>query len=86
MAASGAPMHFTRFLLVCLALPAPLRSQAPAPERAAGFETITEQDVGIHLRNLAARVHEGRDSPSAGLARAARYIAERFQDAGLELS
>jgi peptidase M28-like protein len=49
----------------------------------AGSETIVEAELTEHLRQLASPELEGRDSPSQGLARAGRYIARAFHDAGL---
>jgi len=50
----------------------------------AAFATIVEEDVISHIEFLAAPELEGRDSPSRGLERAARYIAELFAASGLE--
>ncbi|HVS09006.1 MAG TPA: M28 family peptidase [Planctomycetota bacterium] len=78
-------MESLRILLAVLLVQAPA-TVSPEAARATGFATITEEDVGLHLRNLAAMAHEGRDSPSAGLTRAARYISERFGEAGCEFA
>jgi hypothetical protein len=49
----------------------------------AAFETITEADLERHVNHLAAPELEGRDSPSAGLDRAAEYIESELRAAGL---
>ncbi len=51
---------------------------------AAGFATIVQPDIEADLQALAGPALEGRDSPSAGLSRAADYIAERLRQAGLK--
>lgn len=70
--------------LVLLALG--LASVAPFalgdPAKAAG--RIAAPTVESHVRTLAAPELQGRGSPSAGQARAAAYISERFTAAGLE--
>jgi hypothetical protein len=54
----------------------------PEPDPSPGFDTITEQDVLADLIALASPSLEGRDSPSAGLERAAEHIIERLRAAG----
>lgn len=49
-----------------------------------GLATILTEDVERHVWNLAAPELEGRDSPSAGLSRAADYIESVFRAAGLQ--
>jgi hypothetical protein len=44
--------------------------------------SITRQELEVDVWSLAAAPLEGRDSPSAGLERAARYIETRFEQAG----
>lgn len=51
---------------------------------AAGFATIEQDELYEHVAFLAAPELEGRDTPSAGLERAARYIAAELAAAGLE--
>ena len=48
-----------------------------------GLATISSADLARHLVELASPHLEGRDSPSAGLARAAVYIEARMRAAGL---
>src|SRR5258706_4308530 len=48
-----------------------------------GFDTITEAELERDVRALASPDFEGRDTPSVGLERAARWIEERFKKAGL---
>jgi len=58
---------------------------AEVPEACvAGFGTIAVEDIERHVAALAGPGLEGRDSPSAGLERAARYIEAQFEEAGLE--
>jgi hypothetical protein len=57
---------------------------AQAPGHAAGMASITPEEIEQHLRELASPELEGRDSPSQGLRRAARYIAARMLAAGIE--
>lgn len=49
-----------------------------------GFESITEKDLEAHLWHIAAPRNEGRDSPSAGMELAARYIEEVLEEAGVQ--
>ncbi|MCK6446262.1 MAG: M20/M25/M40 family metallo-hydrolase [Planctomycetes bacterium] len=49
-----------------------------------GYATILTADLQAHGVALASPELEGRDTPSAGLALAAEYVASRFADAGLE--
>jgi len=63
----------------------PLLAAGPALEGPEpGAKTILSKDVEAHVSVLAAPALMGRDSPSLGLERAARYIAARFEEAGLE--
>ena len=62
---------------------APLTGDAVADPKA-GFGTITEEDLQRDLVQLASAPLEGRDSPSAGLERAADWVIGRLQEAGLE--
>ena len=56
----------------------------PPATFAAGLATITTPDLERHAAALAAPELEGRDSPSAGLELAARYIEGELAAAGLE--
>lgn len=79
----GAPVRASPLLLLLLAV----RSQAqqpPAPGFTAGFESITEKDLLVHVTELASPQLEGRDSPSEGLHRAGEYIIGRLKAAGVE--
>ena len=76
-------MRVAPWLLFAILLPlAPDDGDEPNPD--AGFETIREDDVGVHLRELASPQLEGRDTPSEGLELAALYIEERLRAAGFE--
>lgn len=44
--------------------------------------TITEDEVEAHIRTLAAPGMEGRDTPSEGQARAARYLVDLYEEWG----
>ena len=55
-----------------------------AAEPPPGAGEIGVEDIERHVAELAAPELEGRDTPSAGLARAADYIGEAFASAGLE--
>ena len=57
---------------------------APHVRAQAAVESISEADLKAHLEVLAGPALEGRDSPSLGLDLAARYVAERFAEYGLE--
>jgi len=48
-----------------------------------GFETILEADLTADVRALASPELEGRDTPSLGLEKGARWIEERFKKSGL---
>ncbi len=61
-----------------------LGSAAGDPVHGKGFATIDEKDLRAHVVFLASPELEGRDTPSAGLERAAEYAALRFRAAGLE--
>jgi hypothetical protein len=69
-------------LLALGALPAAGDGDPPAGP-AAGFATILEDDLAADLLALAGPELEGRDSPSAGLTRAAEHIVARLTAAGL---
>ncbi|MGQ0553762.1 MAG: M20/M25/M40 family metallo-hydrolase [Planctomycetota bacterium] len=65
--------------------PAPMAAWGDPPSGpAAGFATILETDLRRDIEFLAGTPLEGRDSPSAGLSRAAEHIAARFAAAGLQ--
>jgi len=51
---------------------------------AVGAGTIERKGIEAHVGFLAAPGMEGRDTPSEGLRRAARYVAGRFAEFGLE--
>jgi hypothetical protein len=64
-----------------------LLALAAIPSAAAGgFETglatISKEDIEAHMRVLAGPEREGRDTPSQGLAEAARFLSQRYRDAG----
>jgi hypothetical protein len=61
-----------------------LATAQATPEFEAGFASITEKDLLVHVTELASPQLEGRDSPSEGLFRAGEYIIGRLQAAGLE--
>jgi hypothetical protein len=75
-------MAFAKFGLVAL-----LVAFGDPPDDAAwkrAYDTILTADLLAHEVALASPEMEGRDTPSAGLARAAAYIEEHFRAAGLE--
>jgi hypothetical protein len=51
---------------------------------AVGFASITEDELLVHVTELAAPELEGRDSPSDGLHQAGEYIIGRLQAAGVQ--
>lgn len=64
---------------------AALWTSPPAPESVeAAAETIVADDLTADLLALASAPLEGRDSPSAGLSRAAEHITARLTAAGYE--
>ena len=67
--------------LVTLSVPGLLSSQSAAVVRAAG--TITEADVRRRVGIVADDSMGGRNTPSPGLDKAARYIASEFRRLGL---
>ncbi len=68
-------------LLAALAAAAPSGGSDPAAARAAA--AIDAADLERHVAVLADPGLEGRDSPSAGLARAAAHVADAFAAAGI---
>ncbi|MBT8478017.1 MAG: hypothetical protein KJO06_03805, partial [Gemmatimonadetes bacterium] len=69
------------------AMPEPEVELAPVEARIspiAGAETITASEMLAHITFLASDELEGRDTPSPGLEKAAAYLEESFQSAGLE--
>ncbi len=74
----GAPMRALSWFV-----PALLQAGA-AQDFEAGFASITEKELLVHVTELAAPQLEGRDSPSEGLQRAGEYIIARLQAAGVE--
>jgi hypothetical protein len=80
---SGGNMRVIRiFMLLLLALSAPLAAQAQAVSSAAA--TITPQDVQKHIDFLASDELRGRDTPSPGLEKAAEYVVQEFKRLGLK--
>jgi Zn-dependent M28 family amino/carboxypeptidase len=69
-------------LLALLALPLVLKFQSNSV--AQGAESVTAADVKKHIFVIANDSMMGRDTPSPGLEMTARYIAARFQAAGLK--
>lgn len=55
-----------------------------APEVRAALDRIDASSLRDNLKFIASDELQGRDSPSPGLDRAANYIADQFQRAGLE--
>ena len=49
-----------------------------------GAETITADEMMAHISFLASDDLAGRDTPSPGLEKAARYLEEAFRAAGLQ--
>src|SRR5262245_13663894 len=70
--------------LFVLPLLGPPRQETVAQAFEAGFASITEKDLLVHVTELASPQLEGRDSPSDGLHRAGEYIIGRLKAAGLE--
>jgi hypothetical protein len=69
------------------AIPEPEVALAPVEARIspyAGAETITASEMMAHISFLASDELRGRDTPSPGLEKAAAYLEESFQAAGLE--
>ena len=71
-------------LLAPLAAVAALPSTRLAGDPKVGAATIVEREVTADLEVFAQPRFEGRDAPDAGAARAARFIAKRFAELGLE--
>lgn len=71
-----------RFLLQGLA--ALGMQSAPAADLQSGLSSITTNDLFRHTRILASDAFEGRAPGSAGEERTVRYLAEQFQQLGLE--
>jgi len=68
--------------LIALGAPAALLAQATGPGRAAA--TITEADVRRRINIIADDSMGGRNTPSPGLDKTARYIAGEFKRLGLK--
>jgi hypothetical protein len=62
----------------------PSSTASSDPALDAAFATITQGELEADLQQLACPQLEGRDSPSAGLLRAATYIEHRFEAAGIK--
>ena len=90
------PLHLLALLLLaagCAPGPPPAEP-APAPDPAeeedaldlatVAESAITAQDAFNHIEFLASDEMRGRDTPSPELELAAEYLAERFQELGLE--
>lgn len=76
--------YFSRHALASLTLcSAALLAPRAGTGFASGYDTILLPDLEKHLEALASPELEGRDTPSLGLEQAARYLAERFREAGL---
>ncbi len=79
-----------RKLFFVVLLPALLLSCSGNRDRTGGLsadraqQTITPEKIRRHVDFLASDSLMGRDTPSPGLERAARYIADHFQAAGLK--
>ena len=71
-------------LLAVLPLLGAPRQETVAQAFEAGFASITEKDLLVHVTELASPQLEGRDSPSEGLHRAGEYIIGRLKAAGVE--
>lgn len=69
---------------LCLALLGLQASPVPGQDFEAGFASITEKELLVHVTELASPQLEGRDSPSDGLHRAGEYIIGRLKAAGVE--
>ena len=69
-------------VLLALAAPLTAHAQAPALTRAAG--SITEADVRRRISIISDDSMGGRNTPSPGLAKTARYIASEFKRLGLK--
>jgi Peptidase family M28 len=59
-----------------------LALSAPGGSFEVGLATISKEDLLAHLRTLAGPEREGRDTPSQGLSEAARFLAQRYREAG----
>jgi len=57
----------------------------PAVFAGGGINTITQNDLRSHIEFLAAPELEGREAPRRGAEIAARYIATRFEQYGLQI-
>ncbi len=68
---------------VLLLLPLCAAAGGGSSSFADGFESVEPEDIELHLWNVAGADLEGRDSPSAGLERAAVYLETCWEDAGL---
>ncbi|MFT5284316.1 MAG: hypothetical protein ACI8TQ_000472 [Planctomycetota bacterium] len=79
----GAMLGFNRLSAVCV-LGFCLSPSLPKDDHAVGFATITKQELLENVSFLASPELEGRDTPSAGLTRAALYAADILKQAGFE--
>jgi peptidase M28-like protein len=84
----GAPMGPHPLLLALLLLspqetPQETTTQGIVQDFEGGFASITENDLLVHVTELASPQLEGRDSPSEGLFRAGDYVIGRLKAAGI---
>ncbi len=77
------PFRSTLLHLAVLAVLGPGLSSAPL-QHSEGFSTIEKKDLEAHLVQLASPELEGRDTPSAGLSRAAEYLSSQLQSVGFK--
>ncbi|MDX1624636.1 MAG: M20/M25/M40 family metallo-hydrolase [Gemmatimonadota bacterium] len=62
----------------------PLATPAPAAAQAGETSRAEESELAAHVRWLAADVLAGRRAGTPGAVQAARYVADRFRETGLE--
>ncbi|HXE58073.1 MAG TPA: M20/M25/M40 family metallo-hydrolase [Gemmatimonadales bacterium] len=81
-------MRHSSLLILPLALAVPLAAQSPAPAApsalGAAAATITPADVARRVGVIAHDSMMGRDTPSPGLEKTARYLADEFRRFGLK--
>lgn len=69
-----------------LARPQPTEGSVPGDVIGPAIASITEEEVLVHLEFLAQPGMEGRDTPSEGQARAARYLVDLYREWGFEFA
>lgn len=69
--------------LALLCLPFALAAQKKDKGAMKAASSITAEDMKKHLYTIASKEMEGRDTPSPGLEKAAKYIEEHFKSLGL---